>query len=84
MISLLVLVGRLAAIPLEMGTPMLPKRIVVGLVMFFLSGLTTTTYAHKVNVFAYVEGDQIYIQGYFSDGHMAKNSEVTIYGDNGQ
>jgi len=56
----------------------------MGLVMVFLSGLTVTAYAHKVNVFAYVEGDQIYIQGYFSDGKTAKNSEVTIYGSNGR
>jgi len=67
-----------------MGNPMYHKNIVMGLVMVLLSGITATAYAHKVNVFAYVEGDQIYIQGYFSDGHMAKNSEVTIYGDNGQ
>jgi len=67
-----------------MGNPMFPKRIVMGLVMVFLSGLTVTAYAHKVNVFAYVEGDQIYIQGYFSDGKTAKNSEVTIYGSDGR
>lgn len=67
-----------------MGDPMFPKRMVMGLVMVFLSGLTVTAYAHKVNVFAYVEGDQIYIQGYFSDGKTAKNSEVTLYGSDGR
>ena len=49
-----------------------------------LGASATNAYAHKVNVFAYVEGDQIYVQGYFSDGHKAKNSEVTVYGSDGQ
>ena len=82
--SLLVRAGRLAAIPLEMGNAMFLKQIILGLAMVFLNGLTVTAYAHKVNVFAYVEGDQIYIQGYFSDGKTAKNSEVTIYGGDGR
>ena len=38
-------------------------------------------YAHKVNVFAYVEGDQVYVQGYFIDGKKARNSTVVVYGD---
>lgn len=60
------------------------KPIIMGLVMVLLSGISATASAHKVNVFAYVEGDQIYIQGYFSDGKTAKNSEVTLYGGDGR
>src|SRR3569623_1493681 len=37
--------------------------------------------AHKVYIFALVEGDQIYVQGYFLDGKKAKNSKVTVYSD---
>lgn len=60
------------------------RRTFKGLALLVLSLVTATAYAHKVNVFAYVEGDQIFIQGYFSDGTKAKNSDVTVLGDNGQ
>jgi len=36
-------------------------------------------YAHKVNMFAYPEGTDIFIEGYFSDGHKAKNSTITVF-----
>ncbi len=62
---------------------MISKSIVMSLSLVFLSTITTTVSAHKVNLFAYVEGDQIYVQGYFSDGHIAKNSEVIVYGGKG-
>jgi nickel transport protein len=63
---------------------MIYKSIVMGLLLIFMGIISTDASAHKVNVFAYVEGDQIYIQGYFSDGHKAKNSDVTVYGGDGQ
>lgn len=40
--------------------------------------------AHKVNVFAYSEGDYVFVEGYFSDGTKAKNSEVTVADASGQ
>lgn len=60
------------------------QRVVIGLGLILLGGVASTAYAHKVNVFAYVEGDQVYIQGYFSDGTKAKNSEVTVYANDDQ
>ncbi len=60
------------------------QRVVTGLGLMLLSVVASTAYAHKVNVFAYVEGDQVYIQGYFSDGSKAKNSEVTVYTSDGR
>src|SRR3569833_1742452 len=51
-------------------------------VRFFLllgCAFITNAYAHKVNVFAYLEGDRVYVQGYFLDGKKAKNSKVTVY-----
>ena len=60
------------------------RRIVTG-ILVGVAGITAPlAYAHKVNVFAYVEGDQVYTQGYFSDGTKAKNSEVTVYVNSGQ
>ena len=60
------------------------QRVVLGLGLTLLSVAVSVAYAHKVNVFAYVEGDQVYIQGYFSDGTKAKNSDVTVYAKDGQ
>ena len=60
------------------------QRVVLGLGLTLLSCATSIAYAHKVNVFAYVEGDQVYIQGYFSDGTKAKNSDVTVYAKDGR
>jgi nickel transport protein len=63
---------------------MSPQRVVTALGLLLLSVVVSTAYAHKVNVFAYVEGDQVYIQGYFSDGSKAKNSDVTVYASDGR
>lgn len=63
---------------------MLLQRAVMGLALIIMSVAATTAYGHKVNVFAYVEGDQVYMQGYFSDGTAAKNSAVTVYGGDGR
>ena len=57
------------------------QRVVLGVVL--LCAASSIAYAHKVNVFAYAEGDQVYIQGYFSDGTKAKNSDVTVYTQDG-
>ncbi len=40
-------------------------------------------YAHKVNMFAYAEGNNIYVEGYFADGKKAKRSEVIVYDSSG-
>jgi len=57
------------------------QRVVLGAAL--LCAASSIAYAHKVNVFAYVEGDQVYIQGYFSDGTKAKNSDVAVYTQDG-
>jgi len=54
-----------------------------------LIGITTllpysgNVYAHKVNMFAYSDGPNVFIEGYFSDGHKAQNSTVTVYDPDG-
>lgn len=35
--------------------------------------------AHKLNMFAYAEGNEIFVEGYFADGKKAKNSAVTVF-----
>ncbi|TPW13097.1 MAG: hypothetical protein FD130_1634 [Halothiobacillaceae bacterium] len=37
------------------------------------------TFAHKLNVFAYMEENALNIEGYFADGKKARNSSVKIY-----
>lgn len=55
-------------------------RLRITRLFFILSCIfATSALAHKVNVFAYLEGDRVYVQGYFLDGKKAKNSKVTVY-----
>jgi len=53
-----------------------------GLVIFLLFSLNS--YAHKVNMFAYGEGEQVFLEGYFADGKKAQNSEVVVVDDAGK
>lgn len=65
--------------PVAMG-----RRGAIG-ALFALSFLFVgTAHAHKVNVFAYLEGNQVYVQGYFMDGKKAKKSTVIVYGEKGE
>ncbi len=53
----------------------------------FLSSLLLMTasvvFAHKVNIFAYVEGDTVYTESYFSDGTKVKDGVVQVYDSQG-
>ena len=40
-------------------------------------------FAHKLNIFAYAEGNEIFAEGYFTDGKKAKNGEVTVFDGDG-
>ncbi len=44
---------------------------------FFL--LNQFVYAHKINIFAYVENGMVILQSYFSDGKKCKNSAIEVY-----
>ncbi len=37
-------------------------------------------HAHKLNMFAYVEGNKVFVEGYFADGKKARNSDVKVFG----
>lgn len=45
----------------------------------FILGAGLPVQAHKVNMFAYAEGDEVYVEGYFSDGKKPKQCEVIVY-----
>ncbi|MGA1862493.1 hypothetical protein OWM07_06380 [Deferribacter thermophilus] len=49
------------------------------LVLFLL--FSHISYAHKLNVFAYLEDGKIVISSYFVDGNPCKNCTISIYKD---
>src|SRR4030067_2021997 len=56
----------------------------VALFLFISFGFITNTYAHKVQMFAYPEGDTVFVEGYFADGKRPKKSEVVVYDSGGE
>jgi len=50
--------------------------MVIILVLFLSNG---TALAHKVNLFAYVDGGKIYTESYFADGKPVKEGTVMVY-----
>lgn len=58
------------------------------LISFIFSGLllaaiTLSIFAHKVNIFAYVEGDTVYTESYFPDGKKVEDGMVKVYDSQG-
>ncbi|OGW44742.1 MAG: hypothetical protein A2132_01390 [Nitrospirae bacterium RBG_16_43_11] len=43
----------------------------------------SNTFAHKVQMFAYAEGENVFVEGYFADGKKAMKSEVVVYDPSG-
>lgn len=54
---------------------------------FFLTLLllmmASVVFAHKVNIFAYMEGDTVYTESYFPDGTKVKSGIVEVYDSQG-
>lgn len=46
------------------------------IILYFLS--IPTSLAHKVNMFAFVEGSKVMMEGYFADGNKPVNCEVIV------
>ncbi|MBI1195322.1 MAG: hypothetical protein GC138_05715 [Gammaproteobacteria bacterium] len=57
------------------------KTLVLLIVML---GAPALAMAHKVSMFAYVEGDQVFLEGYFADGKKALNSKVEAFDEQGK
>ena len=45
--------------------------------------MDVSIFAHKVNVFAYVEGDKVYTESYFNDGKMCVDSKIEVFDNQG-
>ncbi len=52
--------------------------------MIFEFFVPRTAWAHKVNVFAYVEGDTVITQSYFSDGRKCRDSLIEVFNGDGE
>jgi nickel transport protein len=53
----------------------------LGIIAFLT--LPSQVWAHKVNVFAWVEGDMVFVEGYYPGGKKAQNSLVEVYNSRG-
>ncbi|MFH1215140.1 MAG: carboxypeptidase regulatory-like domain-containing protein [Pseudomonadota bacterium] len=63
----------------------MPNFIVKTLILFlFLTTLTDPAFAHKVNVFAYVEGDTVYTESFFPDGRPVEGGTIEVLDDDGK
>ncbi|NOY62936.1 MAG: hypothetical protein GXP10_07285 [Gammaproteobacteria bacterium] len=50
--------------------------------LVFFVAVVPSALAHKVNLFAYAEGDEVFVEGYFADGKKAQKSTVTVFDGN--
>jgi len=46
--------------------------------------IAPSAFAHKVNIFAYVEGDTVYTESYFPDGRKVEGGIVEVYDSQGK
>lgn len=49
------------------------------LVLVVLLSVAQPVWAHKVNLFAYAEGQRVFVEGYFVDGRRTQNSRVQVF-----
>lgn len=54
------------------------KVLAVLLFLLFCVLFSNLSFAHKVNVFVFVEGKQVFVEGYFTDGKKPKSAKVTV------
>jgi nickel transport protein len=59
------------------------KRVLMVIFLLLFLSLPTLASAHKVNVFAWVEGDRIFTESYFPDGLKAAHSHIEVFDEHG-
>ncbi|MFZ3047146.1 MAG: carboxypeptidase regulatory-like domain-containing protein [Desulfatirhabdiaceae bacterium] len=52
---------------------------IVALVLLLYTGFFQSVQAHKVNIFAYVEGGNIYTESYFPDGKPVESGTIEVF-----
>ena len=53
--------------------------IVVVMVLFVFPLVVKQAFAHKVTIFAWVEGDTVHTESKFSGGRVAKQAPIEVY-----
>ena len=61
------------------------KKLYLILIFIFLIiiMINISAFAHKVNIFAYVEGDKVYTESYFNDGKKCIESKIEVFDNQG-
>ena len=61
------------------------KKLYLILIFIFLIiiMINISAFAHKVNIFAYVEREKIYTESYFSDGKKCMDSKIEVFNNRG-
>lgn len=62
----------------------LVSRALVFIAVFGACPFSDSAWAHKVNLFAYVEGDKVFVEGYFSKSRKAMDCPVVVYDAQGK
>lgn len=58
-------------------------RINLLFIILFLSVAASEVLAHKVNIFAYVEGGTVFTESYFNDGKKCIKSKIEVFDNTG-
>ncbi len=54
-------------------------------ILFFLClSSPLLLWAHKVEIYAWVEGDMVFTESFFSGGHRAAHSQIEVFDNNGK
>ena len=53
-------------------------KLMLSVLALFLVLCSSPAWAHKVNLFAYVEGDKVYTESYFADGQKVIGGEIEV------
>ena len=56
---------------------------IIGLTLVFIMGDSSPAMAHRVNVFAWVEGDTIYVESKFPGGRKVKDGQILVFDKEG-
>ncbi len=48
-------------------------------IFLIIMAINISVFAHKVIIFAYVEGDRVYTESYFSDGKKCVDSKIEVF-----
>ena len=59
------------------------KILIILFCCFYLLLIAASAFAHKVNIFAYVEGDKVYTESYFPDGKKIEGRLIEVYDSQG-